>query len=480
MRQSSRTGSRSSIRARRMRLAIWAFAGLSALPTGCLETGSALAALSSDLSSVTPPSENTPDSSARATRRVLPDSPQIKTDQSLPSIFSDEYWSALADLDLAASRIIARGEPEVRFADAVALLAAGDYEQATNAFTVASKQTTDLAVAVASQAMLAATLMHEHKWQVLRDLSVTWQVGSVDQPNVSELELWGKAFAGLDPQVIDFPREPVSLRLGSSALGTPTIRVRINGRDYQFWLDTGSTITVLSSTVAAKAGIVSLNEETLRVGTFAGIALARPAVLKRVEIGSIVITNSPAMVMDASLMWIKGSAEGAPWGGFSIDGIIGWDIIRRFAISMDFAGGTITLRQPENLGTRGTSTQNLTWIGRPIVQVRTTLGETVHFTLDTGAQSTFVSDAIVRKLGVATTNRDARVFGIGSTEGQSVRLVRTFRLDVGGKPLVMRDLIVYNSLSSGLVEPDGILGSNVGRFGTVTIDATNGLFSIGD
>jgi clan AA aspartic protease (TIGR02281 family) len=480
MRQSSSTGSTGSIWARRMRFAVWAAAGLTAALTVCRETAGAQTALRSDASSVTPLSRNALDSSGEPTRRALPDSPRAKPDESLPSVFSDEYWSALGDLDLTAARIIARGEPEVRFADAVALLAGGDYEQATNAFTATSTQTTDLPVAMASQAMLAATLMHEHKWDVLRDLSVTLQVGSVDQPNVSELELWGKAFAGLDPQVIDFPPEPVSLRLGTSALGTPTVRVRINGRDYQFWLDTGSTITVLSSTVAANAGIEAFNQETLRVGTFAGFALARPVLLKRIEIGPIAITNSPAMVMDASLMWIKGSAEGTPWGGLSIDGIIGWDIIRRFAISMDFAGGTITLRRPENLGTRGTSAQNLTWIGRPIVQVRTTQGETVHFTLDTGAQSTFVSDAIVRKVRAATTNPDARVFGIGSAEGQSVRLVRTLRLDVRGKPLVMRNLIVYTPLSSGLVEPDGILGSNVGRFGTVTIDATNGLFSIGD
>jgi hypothetical protein len=43
----------------------------------------------------------------------------------------------------------------------------------------------------------------------------------------------------------------------------------------------------------------------------------------------------------------------------------------------------------------------------------------------------------------------------------------------------MRDLIVFTRPTSGLVESDGILGSNIGRFGTVTIDATNGVFSVG-
>ena len=103
----------------------------------------------------------------------------------------------------------------------------------------------------------------------------------------------------------------------------------------------------------------------------------------------------------------------------------------------------------------------------------------MQFTLDTGAQSSFVNDAIVRKLRVGTTSLDARVFGIAANLGLLVRLVPALRLEVDGKSLLMRDLIVYTRPSSSLIESDGILGSNVGRFGTITIDATNGLFSIG-
>ena len=482
MRQSSSIGFSGSIRARRVHFEAWAVAAFFALPTGCLETGSALIALHPDLGSVTPfAGRRVLDSSAHQTTRELPSPPGLNPDQTLPSFFSDEYWRAIADLDLVASRITARGEPEVAFAEAVASLAAGDYEQAANAFLAMSLQTTDLPVAAASQAMLATTLMQQHKWEALRDLLVTLPVPSVDQPIVLELALWGKAFAGIEPQVITFPREPALLRLGVSALGTPTIRVRINGKEYQFWLDTGATLTVLSSSVAADAGIDALGQETMRVGTFTGSAAVRPAVLKRMEIGPIVITNSPAMIMDASLMRVRGSSDqGVPWAGLSIDGIIGWDIIQRLAISMDFDSGKIVLQQPENLGIRGTSAQNLVWVGKPFVQVRTTLGETVQFALDTGAQSTFVNEAVVKKVRAATSYPDARVFGIAATGGQMVRLVPKLRLEVGGRSLLMSDLIIYTRPSSGLVESDGILGSDIGRFGRVIIDATNGIFSIGE
>lgn len=119
MRQSSSIGFRSSIRARRVHFETWGVAAFLAIPTGCLETGGALAVLQSDLSSLTPTAGMVPDSIARSTTRGSTDSTAVKPDSSLPGLFSDEYWRALGDLDLAASRIAARGEPEMAFADAV-------------------------------------------------------------------------------------------------------------------------------------------------------------------------------------------------------------------------------------------------------------------------------------------------------------------------------------------------------------------------
>src|SRR5258705_7661643 len=126
MRPSSRTGFRGSIRVRRVHFEIWGVAAFLALPTGCLETGTAIASLQSDLRAVAPVWE-VGDSGPRAAPGPSADATAANPDQSL-DLYSDEYWRALADLDIAASRIVARGEPEVAFAEAVARLAAGDYE----------------------------------------------------------------------------------------------------------------------------------------------------------------------------------------------------------------------------------------------------------------------------------------------------------------------------------------------------------------
>jgi hypothetical protein len=58
-------------------------------------------------------------------------------------------------------------------------------------------------------------------------------------------------------------------------------------------------------------------------------------------------------------------------------------------------------------------------------------------------------------------------------------VVPSLTLEVAGKSLGLENVLVYGPVPSGLINCDGILGSDVARFGTIHIDATNGLFSVG-
>jgi predicted aspartyl protease len=256
--------------------------------------------------------------------------------------------------------------------------------------------------------------------------------------------------------------------------------VRINGKEYEFWLDTGSSMTVLSSKVASDTHVPILSPDTLKVRTFEGAAPVIPAAVARMEIGPIVFTNIPAMVMDASLMRLRGGAKGKPDAGLRVDGIIGWDILRQLDIVMDFQNGTITLGRPERLSKNGTAFQNLSWLGKPLVEVRAKAGETLHFTLDTGAQASFLNVSMLEKLGVTSRASSARVFGIARTGGRANRVVPALILNVGGKRLRLEDVIVYGPPPPTLINCDGILGSDIAQFGRIRIDATNGLFSVGE
>jgi predicted aspartyl protease len=362
----------------------------------------------------------------------------------------------------------------------MAMLAGGEHERAESAFVATSRQAIDLNVAVASQIMLAKSLLYRRKWTTLRDLAISSSLSPADRETTLELEKWGKAFAGVDEQTAILPTKPVSLQLGITAVGTPTVRVRINGKEYDFWLDTGSSMTVLSSRVASNAHVPIVSPDTLNIGTFQGVAPVRPAIVKQLEIGPIVFGNTPAIVMDAGLMRIKSTAEGVTGGGLRVDGIIGWDIIRQLDITMDYENETITIEQPTRAGTNGTAAQNLAWVGKPLVQITTPSGGIFHFTLDTGAQATFLNAAILERMGVITETHSGRVFGFNKTGGQTERVIPSLTLGIGGISLRLERVIVYGPSLTSLVSTDGILGSDIARFGKVRIDATNGVFSIGE
>ncbi len=361
----------------------------------------------------------------------------------------------------------------------MSLLANGDIESAETAFAAASQQRTDVNVAVASQVMLATTLRYERKWSQLRDLPLNSVLNGADKLLTGELEQWGKVFADAEPQIIEFPGEPLVLPMKVTAVGTPTIRVRINGNTYDFWVDTGSSMTVLSSAVAAEARVVALSTDTLLVRTFAGSAPVSAASVKRIEIGSIVVINCPAVIIDESLMFLRASADGVPQRGIHVDGIIGWDTLRQFDLTMDYAEGTLTIAEPVRRTTDVDTGRTLAWLGKPLVEVGTKLGGKLHLNLDTGAQATFLNASVIEKAGAATKKSDGRVFGIAKTGRQMDRLIPFLTLKVGGKSLRLEDVIVYGPVSSGLINSDGILGSDVSRYGPIHIDATNGVFTVG-
>jgi len=405
--------------------------------------------------------------------------PEVAVPVSGPSsLYSETYWNALADLDLATSRKAARSDAETDFARAMALLTAGSHSQAESAFTVLSAHIGDLNVAVAAQLMLAHTLMYEHKWSTLRDLPENSALGHSDQQTTGDLERWGHAFANIEPQTTVFPIAPVSLPMGMTAVGTPSVRVKINGKEYEFWLDTGSTMTVLSSKVAEEAGVPIISSDTLRVRTFSGQAPVKAGLVRRLEVGPIVITNSPAIVIDVAMMRLESTGNGIPWRARAVDGILGWDFIRQFNVVLNYQTGKVTFGKPEELGISGTDAQNLIWAGEPLVEVRTKQGVTLHFTLDTGAQSTFLNANVIEKAGAYVRAASGRVFGIAKTGSPTQRVVPFLSIKIAGKSLRLEDVVVYGPVSSSLIACDGILGSDVGRFGAIRIDATNGIFSI--
>jgi hypothetical protein len=184
------------------------------------------------------------------------------------------------------------------------------------------------------------------------------------------------------------------------------------------------------------------------------------------------------MIVATELMQVRVGDENNPTLSVNIDGVIGYDIISRMDIRIDYVNKLVTFLKPEPVrGEVAGLGRNLFWVGTPIVRLVSDRGVPLHFNLDTGAQETYSTEGLVGKTKARTFAGERRL--IGGLAGLQIihgRFIGEVRLSMGGQRLLFRNVLVYAPALATFVPLDGVIGSDVGRSGVVRIDATNGLF----
>lgn len=389
------------------------------------------------------------------------------------------FWAAMVNLDPDYPLRHQTSPDERHFAEAMRMVMAGEADDAELLLDSLRRHTADSTVRSASHILLTAMLQYQDKWQELADLAPlrSSELDSLDRDRAG-VERWAAAFKGVAPRRTVFPTDPVILRLTLSAAGTPVIPIQINGKPKLFWLDTGSSMSIIASDVAAECGVEPLVSDTLEVATATGRVLARPAAIRRLDIGGISIANSTAMIVSSAFMEVGIGDVDSPAATEKIDGIIGFDIISRFNVRIDNVSRTVRLTRSVKSSGRE-SQRNLLWVGTPIVRLIAPGGIPVHLRLDTGAQETYATERMLGKFRVRTfLGERSHVGGIAGTKKFRGRFIRHLRLALGGRTLLFQKLLVFPPFGASIVSLDGVLGSDIGRTGVVQIDATNGIFSV--
>jgi hypothetical protein len=181
-------GSEYWIRSYHLQARAWTAVALIGLLTGCLESARVLLKTSKDLKPLGFDAGVELIEPDRLPRSGSPGPSVPVLEPTVRAAYSEEYWEALAGLDVTALRKAARSDEEIGLAEGMTRLMAGDPAKAEDSFVAMSRQSIDLNVAVAAQIMLATTLLYEHKWAELRDLSAASTLMAVDRGNTSELE----------------------------------------------------------------------------------------------------------------------------------------------------------------------------------------------------------------------------------------------------------------------------------------------------
>jgi hypothetical protein len=367
---------------------------------------------------------------------------------------------------------------EREFAGALRLVMSGSPDEAELVLDSLGRHATDSIVRSASHILLTAALQYQDKWKELAEISPhsssEKESTDIDRAGV---ELWAMAFKNVPARTLAFPTGSVVVPLSVSAAGTPVIPVQINGKQKYFWLDTGSSMSIISSDVAAECNVDPLVSDTLEVATTTGRVAARPAAIRKIDIGGLSISNSTAMIVASGLMEVRIGDLLAPAATAKIDGIIGFDIIRRLKIDVDYQNGIVRLAKPAQ--STISLQRNFFWVGTPIVRVISSDGVPLHLGLDTGAQETYATERLLDKVHVRTFVGDRkRIGGFAGLKEFRGRFIADLRLGLRGKTLLFQKLLVFAPSVTTFITLDGVLGSDVGRTGVVQIDATNGVFSI--
>lgn len=386
------------------------------------------------------------------------------------------YWEALAELHPVEAIAAARTESQKTFAEGLLSLMDGDLEKAEREFGRLRGTATDSIIRAGSRVIYTATLQYQEKWPALTALKNEPSQPNADRIDKASIERWAAAFEKVPAKTLAFRAQSMLLPMLISAVGTPLVPVRIGDNEYNFWLDTGSSMTMLASDVAVDLNIDPLVPDTLEIVTSTGRVKAHPALLPRLQIGQLVIRNAPTMVVQESQMQMR---EPRPVGSprVKIDGIIGFDIIRQLDIEVDYSEGTLRLRNPAT--SRRESERNMFWVGLPVVRLTSVDGIPLQFALDTGAQQTFVTEPLLEKLHLQAPRVESRrVGGLGGEISLRAPVLTEVRLFVRGFPILFRNAVVRAPVYQVLASLDGVLGADVWNSGVVRIDMTNGIFSV--
>jgi hypothetical protein len=387
------------------------------------------------------------------------------------------YWEALADLHPAEAIEGARTPSERDFAQALQNLMDGDIDKAEAGFGQLRRSATDTIIRAGSRVIYTATLQYQEKWQVLAALRSEPGQSKADQTDRASIELWANAFRDVPAKSLTFRSSSALLPMLVSAVGTPLIPVRIQGKEYNFWLDTGSSMTMLASDVARDLHIVPLTPDTLEIVTSTGRVAASPALIPQMVLGGVTVRNAPTMIVQEAMMQMPEPKQIDIASQVKIDGIIGFDIIRQLDLEVDYGEGELRVRNPAT--SRRESDRNMFWVGLPVVRINSADGTQLHFGLDTGAQLTFVTETLLDKLQLQAARIESRrVGGLGGEISLRAPVLPDVAVLVRGFPIIFKGAFVRAPVYQVLASLDGVLGGDVWNAGIVRIDMTNGIFAV--
>ena len=312
-------------------------------------------------------------------------------------------------------------------------------------------------------------------------LEISPQSDSERRDRIRGLIQFYRQLAGLRVHQVSGPNvTQVPFQLGADR--RPYVRVKINGRDAIFVIDTGSGFTVMSKEAAKKFGV----SEIARGGKSQGVGGTGKfqivyGLIKSIQVGEAKVRMVPCFIRP-----FHGSTDGP--AEEKAAGFLGLSILSHFVTELDYKESSMRLDRSDN--SQKADVPGMTMIPfrttqNGLISVETTFNnnKNLNVIVDSGASSTVVSVAAVDRLNM----RDQII------KGQTASVIGAAGITDNVQLLFIRDCRVADQLQSNLralvldfgainetsgFEQSGILGGDFLRHFRLTIDFNRALLAL--
>ncbi|MCA8976253.1 MAG: aspartyl protease family protein [Planctomycetes bacterium] len=162
--------------------------------------------------------------------------------------------------------------------------------------------------------------------------------------------------------------------------GIPEFVCRAGGLQRSFAIDTGTSMTTLSSSMASELGVRGRRPAGSVVDSMGGVVPVEVGVLTRFAVGDVDVGDVPVLIVEDAAMTLRdlyGGDEQVPRG------VLGLNLLGTFRMTVDPERNSVTFELPRRLPAMG-SVQCVRANGRCLVPVTIDSGR-LWFVLDTGA-----------------------------------------------------------------------------------------------
>lgn len=243
------------------------------------------------------------------------------------------------------------------------------------------------------------------------------------------------------------------------------VPVKLNGREYLMMLDTGAGITVVDQPVAEALHLPP--GESMNVLGASGQGKASVTRLTSLQIGSVRLRNVQVAVTDLGLIRVI--------GGSRFGGILGFNALNRFRITLDYHRRTVTLEKPGGQLPPGTAITTPFLGATPMLEVEVEDIGKVPMLLDTGAAMSILPAEAGQQWQPFRSASLGLTLGVGGA-GSVPRAARAGVVRLAGEAIRGVTLMFSSPAPKGapvqiLSEAGfGLLGNNLLRHFRLTID----------